>query len=55
MSMIDCKGSRPSTIVHLARLKRSGNLELVKTEAHHVSHKRILPSNNNYLSDINAG
>ena len=54
MSMIDPKGSRPSALVNLARLQRSGNLKLVITEAHDDSDKRISSSNDNYLTDINA-
>lgn len=54
MSMIDPKGSRPSSLVNLASLQRSGNLRLVKTEVPHDSDKRISPSNDNYLTDINA-
>lgn len=54
MSMIDPKGSRPSTLVNLAGLQRNGNLKLVKTEAHDDSDERISLSNDNYLTDINA-
>ena len=54
ISMIDPKGSRPSALVNLARLQRSGNLKLVITEARDDSDKRISPSNDNYLADINA-
>ena len=54
MSMIDPKGSRTSALVNFARLQRSGNLKLVKTEALNASDKLISPSNDNYLTDINA-
>ena len=54
ISMIDPKGSRPSTLVNLARLQRGGNLKLVKTEAHDDSDKRISSSNDNYQIDVNA-
>ncbi len=55
MSMIDPKGSRPSTLINnLARLQRAGNLKLVKTEVPENSDTRILPSNDNYATDLNA-
>lgn len=54
MSMIDPKGSRPSTLANLATLQRGSNLKLVKTEVPHNSDTRISPSNDNYLTDINA-
>jgi hypothetical protein len=52
MSMIDPKGSRPSALVILASLQRSGKLKLVKTEARNDSDKRSISSNDNYPSDI---
>lgn len=54
MSMIDPKGSRPSALVNLARLQRSGNLKLVKTVVPDNSDTRNSASNDNYLTDINA-
>lgn len=54
MSMTDPKGSRPSALVNLARLQRGGNLKLVKTVVPDNPDTRISPSNDNYLTDINA-
>lgn len=54
MSMIDPKGSRPYSLVHLARLQRTGNLKLVKTEVPDNSDVQISQSNDNCLTDIAA-
>lgn len=54
MSMIDPKGSRPSALVNLARLHRTGNLKLVKTDVPDGLDKAVSPSSETCMADIDA-